>query len=193
MASAFTECSAGKGGHHHPELIIVEFLDENNNPVSEDEPGELTVTTLDVEGMPLLRFKTGDIMKHYTEKCSCGRTTMRLGPVIGRKKQMIKYKGTTLYPTSLYDILDDIQEVENYIVEVFTNDTGTDEIVIYIGVEEVKTKHEKIIKDRFRAKLRVAPKIIFENPQEIARKLYPETSRKPIKFIDRRNKFLINS
>ena len=193
MASAFTECSAGKGGHHHPELIIVEFLDENNSPVSEDEPGELTVTTLGVEGMPLLRFKTGDIMRHYTEKCSCGRTSMRLGPVIGRKKQMIKYKGTTLYPTSLYDILDDIQEVKNYIVEVFTNDIGTDEIVIYIGVEEIKTKHEKIIKDRFRAKLRVAPKIIFENPKEIARKLYPETSRKPIKFVDRRNKFLINS
>ncbi len=187
MASAFTECAAGKGGHHHPELIIVEFLDENNNPVAEDEAGELTVTTLGVEGMPLLRFKTGDIVKHYSEKCTCGRTTMRLGPVIGRKKQMIKYKGTTLYPTSLYDILDDIEEVENYIVEVFTNEIGTDEINIYVGVGDVKQKHEKILKDRFRAKLRVAPKIIFESPKEIAQKLFPETSRKPVKFIDRRD------
>lgn len=187
MASAFTECSAGKGGHHHPKLIITEFLDENNNPVAENEAGELTVTTLGVEGMPLLRFKTGDVMKHYTEKCSCGRTTLRLGPVIGRKKQMIKYKGTTLYPPALYDILDDISEVQNYIVEVYTNDIGTDEINIYVGVNETETKHEKILKDRFRAKLRVAPKIIFEDPKEIARKLYPETSRKPIKFIDKRN------
>ncbi len=187
MASAFTECSAGRGGHHHPELIIIEFLDENNNPVKEHEAGELTVTTLGVEGMPLLRFKTGDVMKHYTEKCSCGRNTVRLGPVIGRKKQMIKYKGTTLYPTSLYDILDDIEEVTNYVVEVYTNDIGTDEINIYVGVNEIKPKHEKILKDRFRAKLRVAPRIIFENPKEIARKLFPETSRKPMKFIDKRD------
>lgn len=187
MASAFTECSAGKGGHHHPELIILEFLDENNKPVTENEAGELTITTLGVEGMPLLRFKTGDVMHYYPEKCSCGRTTIRLGPVLGRKKQMIKYKGTTLYPSALYDILDDIKEVENYIVEVYTNDIGTDEITIHIGVNEVKTKHEKILKDRFRAKLRVAPRIIFENPKEIAKKMFPETSRKPIKFIDKRN------
>ncbi|NPA67975.1 MAG: phenylacetate--CoA ligase [Chlorobi bacterium] len=186
MASAFTECEAGKGGHHHPELIIIEFLDENNNPVPDNEQGELTVTTLGVEGMPLLRFKTGDIMKHYTNKCSCGRNTTRLGPVIGRKKQMIKYKGTTLYPSSLYDILDDTEDVENYIVEVFTNDIGTDEINIYAGVKKVTTEHEKKLKDRFRAKLRVAPKIIFEDPKEIAKRLYPEISRKPVKFIDRR-------
>jgi len=187
MASAFTECSAGKGGHHHPELIITEFLDENNNPVAENEAGELTVTTLGVEGMPLLRFKTGDVMHRYYDKCSCGRTTMRLGPVLGRKKQMIKFKGTTLYPPALYDILDDIPEVENYIVEVYTNDIGTDEINIYAGVKDVLPKHEKILKDHFRAKLRVAPKIIFENPQIIAQKLFPETSRKPIKFVDKRN------
>jgi len=193
MATAFPECSEGKGGHHHPELIIVEFLDDYNNPVADNEPGELTVTTLGVEGMPLLRFKTGDIMRHYTDKCSCGRTSMRLGPVIGRKMQMIKFKGTTLYPSSLYEILDDIEEVENYIVEVYTNDIGTDEIVIYVGVKEVKPKQEKILKDRFRAKLRVAPKVIFENPEIIAQKLYPETSRKPIKFIDKRNNSVLNS
>ena len=99
---------------------------------------------------------------------------------------MIKYKGTTLYPSSLYDILDDIEEVENYIVEVYTNDIGTYEIVIYIGVKKVLLKHEKILKDRFRAKLRVAPKIVFENPHIIAQKLFPETSRKPIKFVDKR-------
>ncbi len=100
---------------------------------------------------------------------------------------MIKYKGTTLYPTSLYDILDDIEEIENYVVEVYTNDIGTDEINIYVGVNEVKLKHEKILKDHFRAKLRVAPRIIFKNPKEIARKLFPETSRKPMKFIDKRD------
>ena len=64
MQTAFSECSAGKGGHHHPELIIVEFLDDDDQPVKEGEAGEVTITTLGIEGMPLLRFKTGDIFYH---------------------------------------------------------------------------------------------------------------------------------
>ena len=106
MGTSFCECSAGQGGHHHPELIICELLDENNQPVKEGEAGELVVTTLGVEAMPLLRFKTGDIARFHYEKCSCGRTTMRISPIIGRKKQMIKFKGTTLYPASIFDVLD---------------------------------------------------------------------------------------
>ncbi len=191
MASAFAECSAGKGGHHHPELIIAEFLDENDLPVKPNETGELTVTTLGVEGMPLIRFKTGDVMTHYNDKCSCGRTTMRLGPVIGRKKQMIKFKGTSLYPPALYDILDDIEEIENYVVEVFTNEIGTDEILISCGLKHNVTVNEKEIKDRFRAKLRVAPAVVFKSAAEINKILHPETSRKPMKFIDKR-KSMVN-
>ena len=57
MATTFTECGCGQGGHHHPELIITELLDEQGNPVAEGEVGELTVTTLGVEAMPLVRFK----------------------------------------------------------------------------------------------------------------------------------------
>src|SRR5690606_37390511 len=72
MVTAFTECGASKGGHHHPELIIVEFLDDQNRPVEEGTPGEVTITTLGVEGMPLLRFKTGDICTAYYEQCTCG-------------------------------------------------------------------------------------------------------------------------
>ena len=86
MGTAFTECENGKGGHHHPEMIIVEFLDENEMPVKEGEAGEVTITNIGVQGMPLLRFKTGDICYHYADVCECGRTTMRLGPVIGAKK-----------------------------------------------------------------------------------------------------------
>lgn len=186
MATAFTECEAGRGGHHHPELIIVEFLDDNDNPVKEGEAGEVTITTLGVEGMPLLRFKTGDICFHHSEKCSCGRTTMRLGPVIGRKKQMIKYKGTTLYPPALYDILNNMEQVENYVVEVFTNEIGTDEILIHLAAKEKSEALVKNISDHFRAKLRVTPTIKFVSMAEINVMQNPEMSRKPVKFIDKR-------
>lgn len=187
MGTAFTECSEGTGGHHHPELIIVEFLDDHDMPVKEGEAGEVTITTLGVEGMPLLRFRTGDVCHHYTEPCACGRTTMRLGPVIGRKKQMIKYKGTTLYPPALYDIMDNIDYVVNYAVEVYTNSIGTDEIVIHVGSRVASEDFEKRIKDHFRAKLRVAPRIIFEPVDYIDKLLNPADSRKSMKFIDRRN------
>ena len=186
MSSAFTECTHGKGGHHHPELIIVEFLDDNDMPVADGEPGEVTVTTLGVEGMPLLRFKTGDVCYHHTEPCPCGRTSMRLGPIIGRKKQMIKFKGTTLYPNSLYDIMNNINEVVNYVVEVTTNQIGTDNILIRIGSNSFNENLEKEVKDHFRAKLRVAPEISLHTVEEINKILYPETSRKPVVFIDKR-------
>jgi phenylacetate-CoA ligase len=186
MATSFTECEYGLGGHHHPDLIIVEFLDEHDKPVIPGEPGEVTITTLGVEGMPLLRFKTGDICTAHHETCPCGRNSIRLGPVIGRKKQMIKYKGTTLYPPALYDILDNIDEIKNYIVEVYTNQIGTDEILIRVGAENHSESFEKIIKDHFRAKLRVAPSISFESADYISSLQLPAMSRKPVKLIDRR-------
>ncbi len=188
MGAAFTECAEGKGGHHHPELLIIELLDENNNPVKTGEPGELTVTTLGVEGMPLLRFKTGDICIAHNKACACGLTTTRLSPIIGRKQQMIKFKGTSLYPPALYDILNTISYVENYIVEVFTNEIGTDEITINIGSLTAPADFEKDLKDHFRAKLRVAPNIKLHSPETISKMQLPELSRKAITFIDKRIK-----
>lgn len=186
MGTAFTDCQYGKGGHHHPEMIIVEFLDENEVPVEPGTPGEVTITTLGVEGMPLLRFKTGDICNHHIEKCECGRTTTRLGPVIGRKNQMIKYKGTTLYPPALYDVLNDIDGVENYIVRVDKNSIGTDEIEIRIGARKKSEELEKVVKDNFRTKLRVAPSVKFYSPLEITKMQFPDMSRKPVTFVDNR-------
>ncbi len=186
MGTAFTDCEYGMGGHHHPEMIIVEFLDEDGNPVEAETPGEVTITNLGVEGMPLLRFKTGDICTHHVEKCKCGRTTMRLGPVIGRKNQMIKYKGTTLYPPALYDVLNDIEGVENYIVHVGKNSIGTDDITIKVGSHVASKELEKSIKDKFRARLRVAPSIEFSSPMEVSKLQFPEMSRKPLTFVDNR-------
>lgn len=81
MQTAFTECSEGRGGHLQPELVIVELLDENNRQVASNMPGEVTITTLGVEGMPLLRYKTGDICMYFDEPCACGRTSLRLSPL----------------------------------------------------------------------------------------------------------------
>jgi phenylacetate-CoA ligase len=186
MNTAFTECEHQQGGHHHPELIIVEILDDDNLPVEPDEVGELTITTLGVEGMPLLRFKTGDIVQAHHTPCICGRNTMRLGPVVGRKKQMIKYKGTTIYPPAMDNILNDFNEVESYVIEIFHNSIGTDEILIKIVSKTMSEKLLSNIKDHFRAKLRVTPKIEFCDKDEIQKLQFPVMSRKPVIVFDKR-------
>ncbi len=186
MSTAFTECEHFNGGHHHPELIIIEVLDENNQPVKNRESGELAFTTLGIEAMPLVRFKTGDIVQLHDEPCACGRNTVRVGPVIGRKQQMIKYKGTTLYPPAMNDVLNDFDNIQNHIIEIYTNDLGTDEIVIKLAVKEESEAFLSEIKDHFRAKLRVTPKIIFTSNAILNQLIFNPMSRKPIHFFDHR-------
>ena len=187
MGHSFTECSEGQGGHHHPELLICEIVDDMGIPVQEGEYGELVITTLGVEGMPLLRFKTGDITSFHYEPCACGRTTMRVSPLVGRKNHMIKLKGTTLYPSTIFDVLYSVPYVVNYIVEVSHNEIGTDTVSVVIGSRE--SDHEwmtKDLKDRFRAKIRVAPDIKYEDIDKISQIQMPEGQRKPMKFLDKR-------
>lgn len=195
MATTFAECEYGCGGHHHPELIICELVDNEGNIVDDGEVGELVVTTLGVEGMPLLRFKTGDLVSFHTEQCKCGRNSMRVSPVVGRANNLLKYKGTTLYPPAIYDALDNAPYVENYVVEVSLNENGTDEILIKISINEksqhplINTDYSLLIKDlknRFRAKIRVAPEIEICNANDLRAIIFPDISRKPVKFLDKR-------
>jgi phenylacetate-CoA ligase len=187
MQTSFTECEMHEGGHIPADLIIVELLDDNNCPVKDGEPGEVTITTIGVEGMPLVRFKTGDMCIRFSEPCKCGRNSARLSSVIGRKGQMIKFKGTTIYPPILFDILDNIPDVENYVVEVFTNSLGTDQIQIRIGSDNHTDAFVKQLKDIFRSKIRVAPDIRFESAEFISRLQMPPMSRKVVKFFDFRH------
>ncbi|MFD2602205.1 phenylacetate--CoA ligase family protein [Flavobacterium suzhouense] len=187
MSTAFAECEYSCGGHHHPDLIIAEVLDENDIPVTDGSAGELVVTTLGIEAMPLVRFKTGDIVQLHQESCQCGRNSMRIGPVVGRKQQMIKYKGTTLYPPAMIDLLRSFPEIQNHIIEISTNDLGTDEILIKAVAASPTDALLTEIKDHFRAKLRVTPKIVFVSAEEVNNVMFNPMSRKPINFIDKRS------
>jgi len=186
MNTAFTECEQQQGGHHHPELIIVEILNDEDNPVNDGEVGEVTITTIGVEAMPLLRFKTGDMVKVHHKPCDCGRNTLRLGPVVGRKKQMIKYKGTTLYPPAMNNVLNNFNAIESYIIEISSNTIGTDEILLKIASKTPTEGLLQNIKDHFRAKLRVTPKIEFHDKKVIQKLQFPKLSRKPVMVVDKR-------
>ena len=189
MGATFSECPYGCGGHVHPELIIVEIIGEDNLPVPDGEVGEIVVTTLGVEGMPLLRFRTGDMAAKVTEQCRCGRWSYRLTPLVGRKNNMIKLKGTTLYPPAVNDVLDNTDYVENYVVIVDESDAGTDDVLVKLGLKyQPEFDPVKDLKDRFRSRIRVAPRIEICPAAEVAAILYPAKSRKPVKFIDNRPK-----
>lgn len=186
MQTAFTECGQGRGGHYQPELVIVELLNENNQPVEPNTPGEVTITTLGVEGMPLLRYKTGDICMYFNEPCACGRTSLRLSSIMGRKQQMIKFKGTTLYPPALFDLLNEREEILDYVVEVYSNEIGLDQVLLYVVPAENSEECDHRIRAYLQARLRVSPHIKYVSAEEIHNMQFNEATRKPIRFIDRR-------
>jgi len=188
MQTAFTECNAFCGGHMQPELIILEMLDETDQPVKPGQPGEVTITTLGVTGMPLVRYKTGDICIHYTAQCKCGRWSTRLSPVVGRKKQMIKFKGTTLYPPALFDMLNELENVKDYVVEVYSNEVGTDEVKLHILPFTHSEEADRKIRADLQARLRVSPHINYLTAEALQKMQLPESSRKVIRFIDNRRK-----
>jgi phenylacetate-CoA ligase len=186
MQTAFTECSEGRGGHFQPELLIVELLDENDRPVAANVPGEVTITTLDVKGMPLLRYKTGDICMYFDEPCGCGRKSLRISPVIGRKKQMIKFKGTTLYPPALFDLLNEMEDIIDFVVEVYSNEVGLDEVLLYLLPVAKSEENDHKTRAFLQARLRVSPHIKYVSSEEIKKMQFSELNRKAVKFIDRR-------
>ena len=186
MQTAFTECSEGHGGHYQPDLMIAEILDDDEKPVGPYTAGELTITTLGVEGMPLLRYKTGDICMYFDEPCACGRSSWRLSPILGRKKQMIKFKGTTLYPPALFDLLNEREEILDYVVEVYPNEVGLDEVLLHIVPSVISEECDHQIRAYLQARLRVSPHIKYVTAEEIQKMQFPETVRKAVKFIDRR-------
>ncbi len=186
MQTAFTECSAGQGGHLNPELLMVELLDDQNQPVPPGVPGEVTITTLGVEAMPLVRYKTGDICILREEPCSCGRKTPRLSGVIGRRQQMIKFKGTTLYPPAIFDLLSEIKAIRDYVVELRSSEWDTDEVRLHLDIPEPSESLLTTIREKLRSNLRVIPEILLASAADLQVLQFPEGGRKPQKLIDHR-------
>jgi phenylacetate-CoA ligase len=96
---------------------------------------------------------------------------------------MIKLKGTTIYPSGIFEILHEVGSLNNYLVEVATDRLGTDELKLFV-TEDVNRVE---LTELFRSRLRVSPEIIVASSQEIEAKQMSEGKRKPTKFIDLRS------
>ncbi len=185
--TSFCECTAQRGGHLHPDLAIVEIVDEQGAVLPPGELGEVVVTPLAIEGMPLLRFRTGDISFLLDEPCICGRFSTRLGPIVGRKKQMIKFRGTTLYPNSIYAVLDSLPGISEYYV-IATSDYDLSDIVkVTVALKDGSCSAE-MITEKLQAHLRVRPEVVIESEDSVKNQVYAGNPRKLIRFVDRRKK-----
>ena len=183
--TSFCECTAQQGGHLHPDLAVVEIVNERGEVLPPGETGEVVMTPLAIEGMPLLRFKTGDISFVIDGPCACGRQSPRLGPILGRKKQMIKFRGTTLYPNSLYTVLDSFPGISEYFVTATCDYDLSDVIKVTVAVNDASCTADMIM-DKLQAHLRVRPEVIIASEESVRKQVYTGNSRKLIRFVDKR-------
>ncbi len=185
IVTTFCECRAQNGGHLHPDLALVEIVDDHGRNLPDGQSGEVVVTPLRIEALPLIRFKTGDISFLINKPCACGRKSLRLGPILGRKKQMMKVQGTTFYPQAIYSCLEQIKGISDYYISVSSAGLLSDNLEIYVALENPAcTKLE--IQEKLQARLRVKPKIFICDEELIKEQVFTSGSRKPVRFIDRR-------
>jgi phenylacetate-CoA ligase len=114
------ECMARTGMHLQEDHFLVECIDpETLEPVAEGEPGELVITTLTREAMPLIRYRTRDIARLHREPCPCGRTTTRMGRVAGRSDDMLIIRGINVFPSQIEEALLRVEgTTPHYLIEV---------------------------------------------------------------------------
>jgi len=185
------ECRYQNGLHIWEDCFIAEITDpETGLPVRDGEAGDLVITTINKEGIPLIRYKTRDICTLNYEKCECGRTHVRMSKPEGRTDDMLIIRGVNVFPSQIESAILSIGEVQPHyqiiVDRVNNSDTLTIEIEIseamfsdnVKGIEEFESK----ISSRINSMLDISAKIRLVEPKSIAR-----SEGKAKRVIDRRN------
>jgi phenylacetate-CoA ligase len=131
------ECTYQNGLHIWEDAYLVEIINpETLDPVVDGEVGELVMTTLDRQAMPLVRYRTRDLTRILPGTCSCGRTHIRLDRITGRSDDMFIVKGCNIFPMQIEGVLMKIPEVgADYLITLDTID-GNDEMIIEVEVKK---------------------------------------------------------
>ena len=133
LANSLCECGEGCGGHLHDSQLHIEILDDDGKPVPDGEIGEVVATTFGVQAMPVIRYRTGDCAAIFREPCGCGRRTPRVGPLVGRLNQKLKFKGTTLFPSAIQSVLDEFDGVAEFVILARSEGQLSDAIEVLIA------------------------------------------------------------
>lgn len=132
------ECLSKCGMHINEDHFYPEIVDPNTlKPVADGEWGELVLTTLTKQGMPMLRYRTKDITRLLRERCECGRTLVRMDKIQGRSDDMLKIRGVNVFPSQIEGVLLNIPELGggNYEITV-TRDGHMDKLEIRVELRD---------------------------------------------------------
>jgi len=139
------------------------------------------VTPLGVEGLPLVRYRTGDITTMLSGPCSCGRNSCRIGPILARKSHMIKVKGTTVYPLTITNALDELDGIEDSVLVLEGDESLSDRVTLHVVTPPANVER---IAAHVRARARVGFPVLVSNAASI--NAMRGDSRKKVRVIDLR-------
>jgi phenylacetate-CoA ligase len=184
------ECEHRTGLHINEDHFLVEIIDPQTGEVLEPgQEGELVITTLTKEAMPLLRYRTRDLTRLDYQPCPCGRTTARMARVHRRTDDMIIYRGVNIYPSQVEAILAEVEGTEPHFQIVLERKGALDEMEIQVEMSpdifpdamRKLVEMEEKIRSTVTARIGISPRIKLVEPKTLER-----TSGKAKRVIDRR-------
>ena len=183
------ECSAQQGMHINEDHFVAEIIDPDTGEVLPDgTQGELVFTSLDKEAFPLLRYRTRDICTLTREKCSCGRTHVRMAKPKGRSDDMLIIRGVNVFPSQIETVLLKHGYAANYLIIVDrVNNTDTLDVQVEMTPEmftdnlgEISTRQKALV-EGLKSMLGIKAKVTLVAPRTIAR-----SEGKAVRVIDKR-------
>ena len=176
------ECSAQSGMHINEDHFIAEIIDPDTGEVlPEGSKGELVFTSIDKEAFPLLRYRTRDICILKREKCSCGRTLVKMCKPMGRSDDMLIIRGVNVFPSQIETVLLNHGYPANYQI-IVGRVKSTDTLDVHVEMTpEMFERRQKQLVDGLRAMLGLAAKVTLVAPKSIVR-----SEGKAVRVIDNR-------
>ncbi|MDD4569814.1 MAG: phenylacetate--CoA ligase [Tepidanaerobacteraceae bacterium] len=148
------ECMEQQGLHIFEDFFIPEIIDPvTEEPLSEGEKGELVITTIDKEGLPVIRYRTRDITSLSYEPCGCGRTHARIGKLLGRTDDMLIIRGVNVFPSQIESALMAAGDIEPHYLIIVDRVNNLDSMEVLVEVSE------KLFADEIRKLEQVRKKI----------------------------------
>jgi phenylacetate-CoA ligase len=181
------ECAEKNGMHLWEDNFIMEIIDpDTGEKLPEGEKGELVLTTLYREAMPILRYRTRDIVMIIPGKCKCGRTHRRISRIIGRSDDMIIIRGVNIFPQQIERVLMGIKAVaQNYQIILEAYDQMTVRVEISKDLFDGRVEHlvnlQNEITEKLRSEILVKPKVELLEPGAL-----PVSEGKATRVIDKR-------
>ena len=170
------ECEYLCGMHINEDFFIPEIIDPKTGEVlPPGEKGELVITCIYKEALPLIRYRTKDITRLIYEPCKCGRTTVRMENLDGRTDDMLKIRGVNVFPSQIEEVLLGIEEIGPHYEIIVTRANHTDKLEIRVELAEAVDEFKKLqaleasIKHKLRIVLGLDAKIRLESPNTLQR------------------------